>query len=392
MNSNPSSQELKDRISTARMLCVLGMIFVHVPDGQVGTPIYAFNAGNLGFFLEGLLVEGPGRASSALLSVISGYLAAFALLRVDGAIFSLYSRRFRSIVLPMIFWGTVTYLVYLLAAQARPTFVSEAETLLDKLNIIFFITQMPVGATMHLGFLRDLFVCILLAPILLPAVQRMPWVLLSLLGMFYLFEHDQSAVIILRPLVLFAFTIGLTLAVRNVQINRWDKYCPVFIVLAFLTTASIMLVNGGAAATLVDFFARSGLSFKESVLYPIGRLCGSLAIWTFIPVIMGGVFQQWVTRNSPYLFATFCSHYLMLTILFYVGWMPILGDRDSAVFIVWFLGAPLLSMGIAIALVQAALKVSPPLATLLTGGRVKTTVQRFPSMEMARRRSHIISN
>ena len=374
------------------MLCVLGMIFVHVPDGQVGTPIYAFNAGNLGFFLEGLLVEGPGRASSALLSVISGYLAAFALLRVDGAIFSLYSRRFRSIVLPMIFWGTVTYLVYLLAAQARPTFVSEAETLLDKLNIIFFITQMPVGATMHLGFLRDLFVCILLAPILLPAVQRMPWVLLSLLGMFYLFEHDQSAVIILRPLVLFAFTIGLTLAVRNVQINRWDKYCPVFIVLAFLTTASIMLVNGGAAATLVDFFARSGLSFKESVLYPIGRLCGSLAIWTFIPVIMGGVFQQWVTRNSPYLFATFCSHYLMLTILFYVGWMPILGDRDSAVFIVWFLGAPLLSMGIAIALVQAALKVSPPLATLLTGGRVKTTVQRFPSMEMARRRSHIISN
>jgi len=66
--TKPIQQELRDRIAMARMLCVLGMIFVHVPDGQTDSPLYAFNAGGLGFFLEGLLVEGPGRAGAALLS------------------------------------------------------------------------------------------------------------------------------------------------------------------------------------------------------------------------------------------------------------------------------------------------------------------------------------
>jgi succinoglycan biosynthesis protein ExoH len=375
----------------ARMLCVLGMIFVHVPDGQTASPIYAFNAGGLGFFLEGLLVEGPGRASAALLSVVSGYLAAFALLRANGAVLSLYRRRFISIVLPMVFWGAVTYLVYLLVAQTRPTFVSEATSLMDNLNIVFFITEMPIGATMHLGFLRDLFVCILFAPVLISAVQRMPWVLLSLLGLFYLFEHEQSAVIILRPLVLFAFTIGLTLAVRNVRLDSWDRFCPLFIVLAVFSTATIMLVNGGAGANLVDAFSAEGLSFSEVVLYPLGRLSGSLAIWTFLPVLVGGSFQRWALRNSPYVFATFCSHYLMLTVLFFAGWQPVFGDRGSDMFFVWFLAAPLVSMAIAIAIVQCALKIAPPLATLITGGRMSPTVVGH-SPAMARRRSEVFSN
>lgn len=372
----------------ARMLCVLGMIFVHVPDGQTDAPIYAFNAGGLGFFFEGLLVEGPGRASSALLSVVSGYLAAFALLRVNGAVFSLYARRFKSIVLPMVFWGAITYMVYLLASQTRHTFVSEATSLLDHLNIIFFITEMPLGATMHLGFLRDLFVCILLAPILIPAVKRIPWILLTVLGLFYLLEHDQSAVIILRPLVLFAFTIGLTLGVRKIRLDKWDSLCPVFIVMAVLSTAAIMLVNGGAGVSLVDAFALKGLSFTESVLYPIGRLFGSLAIWTFLPVLMGGGVQRWVVRNSPYVFATFCSHYLLLTVLFFAGWMPLFGDRNSAMFIIWFLSAPLVSLALAIGVVQCALRVAPSLATLLTGGRMSPVIGPVPPM--ARRRPQVL--
>lgn len=373
----------------ARMICVLGMIFVHVPDGLTHSPNYSFNAGNLGFFLEGLLVEGPGRASAALLSVVSGYLAAFALMRSQASVISLYRRRFVSIVLPMIFWGIVTYVVYLLVSQARPTFVSDAQSWLDTLNIIFFITEMPVGATMHLGFLRDLFVCILLAPVLLPAVQRMPWVLLGLLCLFYLFEHNQASIIILRPLVLFAFTIGLTLAVRNVSLTRLDHYCPLFIVFAVASTVAILLVNGGAAETVVAYFESMGMAFDETVLYPIGRLCGSLAIWTYLPVLMGGAFQKWVLRHSPYLFAAFCSHYLMLTILFFAGWLPLFGDRESDIFIVWFLAAPIVSMGVAVALVQAALKVAPPLATLITGGRVSSPSKSFAPM--AQRRSESIA-
>lgn len=365
-------QTIRERIAMARMLCVLGMIYVHVPNGQqADAVIYGLGNGQLSGFLESFLVEGLGRAGAALLSVISGYLAATALLRPGSSISALYSRRCVSIVLPMMFWAVATYLVYLLVSQSRPTFLDDATTVLDKLNTILFLTHMPVGPTMHLGFLRDLFVCVLLAPILLVASQRAGWALLFVLGMFYLFEHNQASIVILRPLVIFAFSIGVFMATRNTKLNRLDRYWPLFLCLAAISTVVIMMVNDGVAPGVDQIFAEAGLQFNETVLYPLGRLFGSLAIWTLLPVIMGGRIQQWVSRFSPYLFAAFCSHYLMLTLIFFGGWMPLFGDRQSDMYIVWFLCAPLLSMLVAFCIVQVAIRIAPPLATLITGGRIK---------------------
>jgi hypothetical protein len=139
---------MRDRISMARMLCVLGMIFVHVPDGQSLATVYTLTGDRITVFLEGFLVEGPGRASAALLSAISGYLAATTLLKPGRSVWALYRRRFVSIIIPMIFWAGITTLVYVVVSQSRPTFLDDADTLMDKLNIIFFLTEMPVGATM----------------------------------------------------------------------------------------------------------------------------------------------------------------------------------------------------------------------------------------------------
>jgi len=377
-------QDTKDRISMARMLCVLGMVFVHVPDGLSGTPIYSFNTASLGFFLEGFLVEGPGRASAALLSIVSGYLMAMALVRRGASVKGLYKKRFVSIVTPMVFWGALTCVVYLGVSLIRPTFLANANSVLDVLNFVLFITEMPTGATMHLAFLRDLFVCILLSPVLLIAVQRMPWVLLPLLALFYLFSHDQNSIVILRPLILFAFTTGMLLAVRQVNLKALDQHCPVFIALAVVGTALIMMVNGGAAAGLVDIFNAQGMDFKEVVLYPVSRLFGSLAIWTLIPIVMGGRFQALILKFSPYLFAAFCSHYLTLTVLYFGLWQPVFGDRSSPVFIVWFLAAPVTAMAIAVCIVKIAAKVAPPLATMITGGRVRTPQVSSPIKDRQR--------
>lgn len=362
--------DTRERIAMARMLCVLCMIFVHVPDGQSVAAVYSLTTGGFASFLEGFLVEGPGRASAALLSVVSGYLAATTLLKPGSSVWLLYRRRFVSIILPMVFWACVTYLVYLVVSQARPTFLDDAHTLMDKLNIIFFLTEMPLGATMHLGFLRDLFVCVLLSPLLLPAVQRMAWLLLPLLGALYIFEHNQASVLILRPLVLFAFSLGIYLATRKVRLNALDRLWPVFAMLSVIATMVILLVNSGVADSTVQSFAARGMEFDETVLYPIARLFGSLAIWTLIPWMMGGRLQSWVKRFTPYLFAAFCSHYLMLTILFYGAWSPMFGGRESAIFVVWFLAAPVVSMAVAVLVVSLALRIAPPLATLITGGRM----------------------
>lgn len=361
---------MRNRIAMTRMVCVLCMVFVHVPAGESDTALYAFATDNLGLFLEGLLVEGPGRASAALLSMVSGYLAATALLKPGSSVSRLYRRRFVSIILPMVFWACVTYLVYSVVSQSRPTFVDDATTLLARLNIVFFLTEMPLGATMHLGFLRDLFVCVLLSPLLLSAVRKMAWLLLPILGVFYLVEHNQSAFIILRPLVLFAFTIGLYLAVRQVKLNVLDGYWALFSLLFLLSTVSIMMANGGAFVGAEQWFSARHLQFEETLLYPLSRLFGSLTIWTLMPFFTAGILNNWVQRYSPYLFTAFCSHYLVLTILFFGFWLPVFGARESNAFIIWFLMAPIVSMVVAVLMVQVARRVAPWLAVLITGGRL----------------------
>lgn len=368
--------DTRERIAMARMICVLCMIFVHVPDGNSVAQAYSLTTGGFAIFLEGFLVEGPGRASAALLSVVSGYLAATTLLKPGSSIWSLYRRRFVSIILPMIFWACVTYVVYLAVSQSRPTFLEDATTLLDKINIILFLTEMPIGATMHLGFLRDLFVCVLLSPLLLFGIKRMAWLVLSVLGLVYLLEHDQALVVILRPLILFAFSIGIFLAVRGVRLNALDRLWPVFVMLSIIATMIILLANSGVGDSAVQAFASQGLKFDEAVLYPFGRLFGSLAIWTLLPMCLGGRLQGWVKQFSPYLFAAFCSHYLVLTLLFYGGWSPFFGGRDSDFFIIWFLAAPFVSMTVAVMVVSVAQRIAPPLATLITGGRMKSAKTR----------------
>lgn len=369
----------------ARMFCVLGMIYVHVPNGeQANAVVYGLSNGHFAGLLESFLVEGPGRAGAALLSMISGYLAATALLRSGSSITALYSRRFGSIVMPMVFWAATTYLVYLGVSQTRPTFLGDINTFLEKINTVLFLTHMPDGPTMHLGFLRDLFVCVLLAPLLLVASQKAGWVLLFILGLFYLFEHEQASIIILRPLIVFAFSIGVFMAVRNARLDILDRYWPLLLGLAIISTLAIMMVNDGMASGLEQVFAQRGLQFNETILYPIGRLFGSLAIWTLLPLMMGGKLQQWVVRYSPYLFAAFCSHYLMLTLVFFGVWMPLFGDRHSDFYIVWFLFAPLLAMMVAFCIVQIAMRIAPPLATLITGGRMKSAVSSLSPIAQRR--------
>ncbi len=365
------SPATKDRISMTRMLCVLGMIFVHVPDGINASPVYSMDTASMGFLLERFIVEGSGRASAALLSVVSGYLAAISLIRSRGSFKVLYQRRFISIFVPMVFWGAVTYLVYWLVSYSRPTFVSDAMTLLDKLNVVFFLTEIPSGPTTHLSFLRDLFVCVLLSPVLLLAIKRFRWLLLLGLGFVYVLGYDQNGVIILRTLVIFAFSIGMFLALRNVELSALDRYLPVFLILSVCSAGAVVLVKGGAAAGLVDVFAQRGLEFNEVVLYPLSRLFSSLTIWTLTSVLLGGWCSVQVTRFSPYLFVAFCSHFLMLTIVFFSLWQPLFGGAESSLFIVWFLAGPFVAMGIAIMIVKIALKISPRFAMLITGGRIE---------------------
>lgn len=355
-----------------RVLCIGFMIYVHVPDNAIsaiatGVPL----ASQL---FQGFLVEGVGRASAALLSLVSGLLTAVALSR--GEAVSLYRRRFRSIVLPMLFWSTLTVGLYALLSFAQPTFLSSGdrslpESVLFYANAVLFLSDQPMGPTLHLGFLRDLFVCILLAPLLIAALRRAGVLVPLLLGALYLL--DVESIVILRPLVLFAFSIGLWLALGGWRLEALDAAWPLWIALSALATCAVMLSGTEAAldAGPSRWFAEQGLDLRETLLYPASRLFGGLAIWTLAAKLVGSGWSARLGRLSPYVFVAFCSHFLVLTILWETLVRPLVGASDTLGYALWFASAPFVAMAAAIVIVASVSRVVPSLATLLTGGRVR---------------------
>ncbi len=387
-SKNSLSAELSQRIALVRVLCIFGMIYVHVPSG-LGTELpLALDVTDFFSSLQAFLVEGYGRASACLLSIVSGFLTAQVLDRPGTQIRQLYRRRFSSMLLPMVLWGTLTVLIYALVSLSRPTFLNIEysngfHAALQYLNFVFFLTDMPTGATMHLAFLRDLFACILLSPLLLMALRRLPWVTMLALAVIYLF--DLESVIILRPLVVLGFSAGLLLSVRKVNLAALDELWWLWSGLSIAATLLLLAFNAGKLEGLNLQLAAYGLDAKESLLYPITRLFGSLAIWSITARMWQGSFARGVRTLTPFIFVAYCSHQIVLTLLFFSIWQPLFGDHTGMFYPLWFIIAPAIAIAMAAAGLQLLVIWAPALARLLIGGRVQPVRYKlhWPSMTLA---------
>ncbi len=371
-NSNQSlSKTLSQRIALTRVLCIFGMIYVHVPTMDADSVVYVFDGSRPFESLRAFLVEGFGRASASLLSLVSGYLSARVLVRATTSSRDFFSRKFSSIFVPMVIWGTLTLLIYAVLSLVRPTFLTDEApgywvTLLHYLNTVFFLTDTPVGPTMHLGFLRDLFVCMLLAPWLVLALQRAaPLVLFACLA-FYLF--DVETVIILRPLILLGFVVGLWLFIATIDVEAADRYWWLWLLLAVLSTMTLLMFNAGAFPALANSLERIGLDAKEGLLYPICRLFGSLALWTMTLSMVQTRAGRWVAGVAPFAFITYCSHFIVLSLVFFMLWQPLFNGGEGVLFMMWFLLGPALAFFAGWLLVQVLAPLLPHFTAVLTGG------------------------
>ena len=130
-----------------------------------------------------------------------------------------------------------------------------------------------------------------------------------------------------------------------------------------------MMSNGNQLASAETALASVGVDLRETILYPLCRLFGSLAIWTLMPVVFRAKSFKRAHRLVPYVFTTFCSHQLVLNCIYEMMWVPLFGTSTDGVYIVWFVMAPILSLLMGIAVVHAASAVTADLGMMITGGR-----------------------
>ena len=376
--------DISQRIEAARVLCIAAMMFVHVRHYEPAAGLAAASA--VGFdLLENFLRDGVSRASVGPLSMISGFLL-WATLAKGAKLPDLIQRRFFSIYVPMIIWALITLAVYTpISMFIAPTFLDRglAETTnsaLYLLNTVFFITHAPEGATLHLAFLRDIFMCVVISPLLLKLIRVAPILLFT--GLVALFVLKINSIIVLRPLILLSFAIGLFLAEKRVNLSAADRYLPLW---AVLFAASSMLIIGWDKGIFPKAmheltFAAGPMSFdiKTSVLAPLVRLTGSLFVWTAVARLAGAA---WIMQLRPVTFLAYCSHVLALTVIYYAIWRPLVAGPEDAFYPVWFLMAPAVSFAVAMALFTVLKRISPTLAAMLSGNRLEPSAGRAGSLK-----------
>ena len=362
-----SKDTLSRTIDFARISLIVGLVFLHYEwfpnarispfrgldpeQNQVATYIQSFVL----FFFFSVV---------PLLSMISGWL--FYSFRDDAAagLRRRIGRRFSSLYLPLVFWNALFLAALLLLFQIDPANKLLAEMNidlgtagpLDYVNAVFALTEHPIG--FQFWFVRDLFVTVLVSPLLWLLLTRAPLIGALFLGAAWLVGHDLW--IFFRADVVFFFYLGGWIRLRGLPVEIGARATW-----AFLATYIAMC----AVRTLAPYVVGDGDPFILQVMTRGMRLVGVLACWGLFqriaPTPIGGL----VARFGGLAFFLHAAHYPLIAEVKLILW-DLLPAETQPWMLAHYVVSVLVTVSIGIGLGLLLTRSAPKAFSLLNGGRL----------------------
>ncbi|PYE85459.1 acyltransferase [Pseudoroseicyclus aestuarii] len=308
--------DMSRQISVLRPICIFFMMTVHVNPGFSGQPH------DWPMVLIGTLeVNILGRSSVAALSFISGLLLAMTAER--STLGDQMLRRLQTVYLPMVFWASLFAALCLLPAllgaptSASRTLQGQGPALILIEGILNLFGE-PVSPA--LGYLRDLAAASVITALILRVPRLNPgWLLPVILGLAL---FDLLEPLVLRPSILLFMVAGAAFYRTGLplRVPRWAAMA-------------------GAALVL--------LAHRD-----IGSRIAQLGEVTYL---------------------TFLSHTIVISMLWMV-WKGVFGAQTTGLYIVFFLGAPLVAFSVA-KLAYGAIDALPPALQTAMRGKVRRRPQ-----------------
>ena len=344
-------------IQLARVVSILGIVYVHAWTGLTAEELAVAPAGQA--LWRWVLMESFGRSAVPLLGMISGWLVAGSVARRSYPAF--IAGKARTILLPMFLWNALAILLVSgLAAMGliRAPVPENMWWLADEL----FVLVTPNHINVQTPFLRDLFICMLLAPLLV----RLPTMAL-LAGAVLIagwIGGGWQVPILLRPAILLFFIAGILL--------RRHDLAPRLAALpgGWMAVGFVVLIS---AKVWLEFRMPPG-ALGASRLAALGdipfRMFVALCMWQFIWRLTATPAGAWLRRFEPYAFLMFCSH-LIFTWLFGPLLGQITGPLGSPGYPVYLIVQPALLAGATLLLASLIRRLPDTLAGALSGGRLE---------------------
>lgn len=353
--NRPGREFRHDAISIARVICILGVVYVHAWTGLSGHELQlARGSGqeNLRWFL----MEAFGRSAVPLLGLISGWLVAGSARTRDWR--SHIRRKAHTILLPMVLWNVLALLLVCGSAWLFDMSAPIPPSLGWIVEEVLILTRNP-DVDVQMPFLRDLFLCMVIAPLLV----RMPgW---ALAVVVVLAASSQmlgvGPPLILRPAILMSFTLGI-IARREGVAERTAAWPLPLAAAPFALLLPVQLW----LAMQVDA-PRTGI--WVSGLDLLVRLAASLCFWRLSCTLARSPLSGALLKIEPFMFFLFCSHLILI-------WLggPLLGEvfgkLGSPDYPAYLLTQPLLVLACVVALGSLLRLSAPGLALVLSGGRL----------------------
>ncbi|WP_420935769.1 acyltransferase family protein [Alteromonas sp. A081] len=198
------------------------MTFVHI---NPGTSTWSTRTDVNGYSVMIFFIDVLGRASVPALSVISGFLLVHSA-RKNSKWPSHIKSKFKKLVVPLICWNIIIvvfslmvfYITSVKTSQMRDL-VSEPLTILRCIDLLTGINYNSI--TEPLNFLRDIFVCSIVSPLLIYFCRRNKEAFVVLVWLICL-NYDIKP-LIMRDSILMFFSIGIALATSGSSLFKLDE-------------------------------------------------------------------------------------------------------------------------------------------------------------------------
>lgn len=353
-----AAERRSDSIAIARVICILGVVYVHAWTGVDAQTLFAMH-GSGQDLLRWTLMEGFGRSAVPLLGLISGWLVAGSARTRNWWPF--VRHKARTILLPMLLWNIIALLIICsaaaflgLRAPVPPSFEWVAQELL-------ILTRNP-DVNVQMPFLRDLFLCMVAAPLLV----RLPTAALAAVSAFaatcFIFSYGPP--VLMRASILAFFALGMI--VRRLEIEKritgWPlgaallPFCLIMPLKLYLSLDAVnpLWDNQGRPMAAIDM---------------VTRVAAAIAFWRIAWALAGSRAAPPLKRIEPYMFMMFCAHLIIIwTLAPVVGaWVGPLGSPGYPAFLLLH---PLLALGLTMLVARLLQRVAPGAAAVLSGGRL----------------------
>ena len=349
---------LSGAIAISRVICILGVVYVHAWTGLDGMQLVQSDGTAQGI-MRWVLMEFLGRSAVPLLGMISGWLVAgSAWSRPYG---SFLEGKARTILLPLLLWNILA-----MAIISGGGWLGWLETPVPS-SIGMAANQLlclfsPNEVNVQMAFLRDLFVCMALAPLLV----RMPVKWLALVGTIAAGWAISGVLfpLLLRPPILTFFIVGIL-----VRRGRWELRAadaPLGLTAFLFGLCAVAKVGLSTWAAPVSMAHPQVMAAFDLVL----RIAAALFFWRFAWYLAGRGSGAVLRRLEPYAFLIFSAHLIMI-------WLagPLIGrltgPLGSPFYPVFLLLQPLLVAAAGVALGRLLMLATPRTARLLSGGRLR---------------------